>query len=303
MLDFSAYLDAKFALDSRSLNPTVLENLRRALALRSSLRCLDLGSGKGATIKRLVDLCPAASLEITALDLDPGLLTSGAEQLSQDFQKRGFQILRSATGLVAQTRTRRISIAFACDSALIWNPGMGEFDLIAAHAFMDLMPLAALCEKVLALLKPAGIFYASLNYDGETALIPPYPEESLEREILEYYDLSMEQRRLDHAATGGAYSGRRLVGALSRSGFEIEAYGASDWEITPLRGQYRDRDAACLQALLDMIHAEAQDSGRFNPELLARWYRERCAAIDVVRLGMIVHQLDILAAKPSSPAA
>ncbi len=301
--DLAAYLDAKYPLDSRSLNRDVLENLAQALAAKPHLRCLDFGTGTGAMAKRLIDLNQCASLEIIGLDTDSSLLDTAAERSAQRLGELGFETRRSEHGIVARRKTRTVRIRFECASALDWNPGQGggNFDLITAHAFMDIVPLQPLVEKSLNLLVPAGYFYTTLNYDGDTALIPVYADEVYERKILGQYDLSMEIRRSNGMATGGAHSGRRLAGVFTTAGFELCSYGSSDWNITPVNGAYRDHDALCLKSLLAMIRGEASASLRFGSESLAAWYSDRCRAVDAGSLGMIVHQLDILALRPARP--
>lgn len=299
-VDFRAYLDAKYPLDSRSLNRDVLENLKQALTAKPHLRCLDLGTGTGAMPKRLIDLDLNASLDITGLDIDAGLLDLAAEQLAQKLRDLGFQTEKSGHRISARRNEQIVRVHFECASVFDWIPGenIGNFDLISAHAFMDIVPLQPLVEKILDLLVPGGIFYSTLNYDGETALVPVYSDEEYERNILEHYNRSMELRRINGLPTGGARSGRRLLGALATAGFAVHSYGSSDWNITPVNGLYRDQDTLCLESLLCMIHGEASGNEIFGAGTLAAWHSDRSRAIDAGILGMIVHQLDILAVKP-----
>ncbi|MGH8550049.1 MAG: class I SAM-dependent methyltransferase [Methylococcales bacterium] len=301
-VDFRAFLDAKHPLDSRSLNREVLENLKQALRSKSHLRCLDLGTGTGAMPKRLIDLDLDASLDITGLDIDAGLLDAASEQLTRKLRNLGFHTERRGRRISARRNQQAVRIGFERVSVLDWIPdgNSGNFDLISAHAFMDIVPLLPLVAKILDLLVPGGIFYSTLNYDGETTLLPVYSDEEYETKILEHYDRSMESRRIDGLPTGGARSGRRLLGALARTGFAIHSYGSSDWNITPVNGLYRDRDAFCLKSLLAMIHGEASGNEILGPETLAAWYSDRSRAIDAGVLGMIVHQLDLLAVKPGA---
>ncbi|MCI0654100.1 MAG: class I SAM-dependent methyltransferase [Methylococcaceae bacterium] len=301
-VDFRAYLEAKYALDGRSLNREVLQNLKQGLAAKRHLRCLDLGSGTGAMPKRLIDLCPNTSLELTGLDIDAGLLDIASEQLTWKLRSLGFQTEKIGPGITARRKQQSVRIGFECATVLDWSPheNTGGFDLISAHAFMDIVPLQPLVEKILDLLVPGGIFYSALNYDGDTALLPVYSDEEYERRILDHYDRSMEIRRIQEMPTGGARSGRRLLGELAAAGFAIHTYGTSDWNMTPVNGLYRDRDAFCLKSLLAMIRGEASGSRGFSPEALADWYSDRSRAVDAGVLGMIVHQLDILAVKDSA---
>ncbi|MGH8558635.1 MAG: class I SAM-dependent methyltransferase [Methylococcales bacterium] len=301
--DFRAYLDAKYPLDSRSLNRDVLENLKQALFAKEQLRCLDLGTGTGAMPKRLIELGLDASLEIMGFDIDADMIDIATDRLTLYLNGRGFRTESSGRRISAHRNQQGIAIAFECASVLDRNPDQncGNFDLISAHQFMDLVPLEPAVEKIRNLLAPGGFFYSTLNYDGETALIPVYSDEEYERKILDNYDLSMEKRKIHGSPTGGAHSGRRLLGALTSAGFAIHSYGSSDWNITPVNRAYRDRDAFCLKSLLTLIHDEASANDAFDPETLATWHSNRSAAIDAGLLGMIVHQLDILAVKSTNP--
>ncbi|MGR9107413.1 MAG: class I SAM-dependent methyltransferase [Gammaproteobacteria bacterium] len=298
--DFQDWLDAKYALDSRSLNRDVLENLNQRLAAKQSLRCLDLGTGSGAMIKRLVEMEQAASLEITGLDREEALVLAGLERLTRYLRENGFQVESHGLEILGRKYNRTIQIRFKSASALDWKPpSPGYFDLVCAHAFMDLVPLQPAIAKIREFLAPQGIFYTTLNYDGETALIPSYADEETERRILDVYDRSMDSRRINGLPAGGSHAGRKLVGALAAAGFSIDCYGSSDWNITPVNGVYRDRDACCLSALLAMIEGEASGIDAFAPPVLAAWHRDRIRALRAGSLGMIVHQLDILAIKPA----
>lgn len=299
-LDFRAYLDAKYSLDSRSLNRDVLENLQQALAAQQHWRCLDLGTGTGAMPKRLIDLAPNASLDILGLDCDAHLIELATARLTWNLHELGFRTERSGRMISADRNGKRVHIAFECASMLDrkLDDRIGQFDLISAHQFMDLVPLQPAIEKIVKLLTSGGLFYSTLNYDGETALFPTYSDQEIEYKILENYNRSMEDRRVNGLQTGGAFSGRRLIGALASAECWISSYGSSDWNITPVNRAYRDQDVHCLKSLLAMIHVEASESSSFDPKTLAGWISDRSAAIDAGILGMIVHQLDVLACKP-----
>ena len=165
---------------------------------------------------------------------------------------------------------------------------------MTAHAFLDLVPLPEALRLFAAWLEPGGYFYASANYDGDTVLSAAYDDAAFEARLLEHYNHTMEQRRVDGKATGGAYCGRRLHGLLPEYGFDILAHGNSDWHIAPVLGDYLDRDAVCLHALIEMIYGEGQHSALFSLEL-DRWYEDRLRLLRERRLGLTIRQLDLLA--------
>lgn len=102
-------------------------------------------------------------------------------------------------------------------------------------------------------------------------------------------------RRVDGQATGGAYCGRRLHELLPEHGFDVVAHGSSDWNIAPFEGEYRDGDAVCLKALLEMIRGEGQRSALFDRDELDRWHEARLASMQQRRLQLNVRNSDFLA--------
>ena len=193
---------------------------------------------------------------------------------------------------------RKIRVSFECGYLdEFFRKSNQALDLITTHAVMDLLPLLPTLEKFATRLMDGGLLYSTINYDGDTSLLPVYVDPTFERQLLDYYNASMEKRRISGELTGGAYAGRRLHTALTKTGFKIIAVGSSDWNITPVDGAYRDRDDICLVALLDMIRGENADSTDVDASALSDWYEQRLYQLGQGQLGMIVHQLDILARK------
>ncbi|MGX2038735.1 class I SAM-dependent methyltransferase [Methylocaldum sp. MU1018] len=298
-IPFHDYLEAKFALDQRSLNREVETEFARWLANQPRLACLDLGAGTGASVQRLLNLATDADLHITAVDRDRALLSIARDKMSGLLGNGGWRVSAEPAGIRARRNGREVSIDFVCGDLQHFAPDRtsGSYDAVIAHAVMDLLPLTTMTERIARWLRPKGIFYSTVNYDGETALFPVYADEELENRILAVYDASMEARRVWDENSGGAYSGRRLHRILGEIGFEPIAFGSSDWNIAPLRRRYRDRDAVCLAALLDMIRDEAARSRQFPKDSLDRWQRERRARLAAGELGLIIHQIDLLAEK------
>ena len=293
--DFADYLEAKYALDERSLNADVRRACLERIAARPLLRWLDAGTGTGAMVRRLVKDVRGSAV-ITALDRDAALLDRASSTLAAGFEHDGYRTLRHSGGIEAYAPERRIFIDFACCDLLDSGPRTaGRFDLVTAHALMDVVPLESTLARVSSWLGSGGLLYATLTYDGATTLLPLHGDEAFESELLAEYDASMERRRVAREATGGACAGRRLHASLGDAGFDVIACGSSDWSITPFGGRYRDRDADVLRTLLACIHDEGARAPNIDPASLAEWYATRRAAIDTAELAIIVHQLDMLA--------
>jgi SAM-dependent methyltransferase len=298
--NFRDYLDVKFGLDERSLNPDVRSAFLSSLRDRPFLALLDLGSGSGASIWRLLNTDLTADLEITAVDRDANLLDLAFKRAVVLLGARGFKVTTSPGSIRAGRGKRGISIEFVrADLPDLGRAAAGRYDAVIAHALMDLLPAPLMVKRVADWLRPRGVFYATLNYDGGTTLFPPYSDGELEDRILAIYDASMERQQAGQPC-GGARSGRRLYAALRETGFEVLAYGSSDWSLTPVHGRYRDRDDVCLEALLEMIRSEAENSSAIDAAALEAWHRRRIGQIGAAELGLISHQIDILAERGGS---
>ncbi|MEN8259386.1 MAG: class I SAM-dependent methyltransferase [Pseudomonadota bacterium] len=300
-IEFSDFLKAKYALDHRSLNRDVWEICNDSLSKKQRLKVLDMGTGTGGMIKRLLECPIQSSLTITALDKEVELLKIAQREIAALLTELGFEFTTHDSQINAHLNARSIEISFVHAPLDKFDPSdEPAFGLITAHAFIDIVPLAATVTRIQNWLADDGIVYATLCYDGGTALFPPYENEVFETRLLTEYDASMENRFVDGQRIGGARSGRRLYGLLDAAGFDIAAYGSSDWNITPLRGRYRDSDKTCLTALLSWIRDEGAQSNLIDQTELARWHENRCRLLDADKLGLIVHQLDILASRKSA---
>lgn len=302
-VSLAQFLKAKFDLDERSLNRDVREAFWQVLHRLPSIECLDVGAGTGATARRLLQRGLRTPLSLTALDRDAALLDIAGDEVVN-----GMRALRLAPRVEAGAihadggRTSAVPAGGRGPTAIRFVAGeLADFrperrcNVITAHAFLDIVPLADTLRRFTGWLQPGGYLYASINYDGDTVLLPTDDDVAFETALLSHYDDTMERRRVDGLATGGARCGRRLHRLLPDHGFEILACGPSDWNITPFLGAYRGEDALCLQALLDMIAAEGQACELFDRDRLARWREQRQRLLRERRLGLIVHQLDLLA--------
>ena len=292
-VSFADFLKAKFALDERSLNREVRGAFLDALHSLPQIECLDVGAGTCATLRRLLNSGLTAPLSLTALDRDPGLLDIARQEAEGWLRALGLDP-RIDAGAIRTQGERPTAIRFAADEVKDHRPDR-LYNVITAHAFLDLAPLPQALQRFAAWLQPGGYLYASLNYDGDTALLPVYEDAAFEARLLGHYNHTMERRRVDGQATGGAYCGRRLHGLLPEYGFDILVHGSSDWIIAPVLGEYRDGDSVCLKALLEMIDGEGQRSAVFCQEQLDRWHDDRLRLLQQQRLELTIRQLDLLA--------
>jgi SAM-dependent methyltransferase len=301
-VDNLTYLEAKFSVDSGSLNRRVFGRFRRCLERMPDPRLLDLGTGTGAMLRRFLDLNLKGAPLLVGVDRDTGSLTVARGKIAPPEAAGGG---RGTAATPPRVRLHRMDLVRAAlhpqrRGGVIREP----FDCISAHALMDLLPLQPVLDWVRTLLRPEGLFYATLNYEGLTRFTPPYGDPEFEAALLGAYNRSMDSRRVEGLSSGGSRSGSRLRAALEEQGFRLLARGRSDWRVR-LRPGAADRGASILsEALLGMIYRELSKAGA-PPERaapLASWYRSRLRDLREKRLGLHVSHLDILARKHGGPS-
>jgi SAM-dependent methyltransferase len=303
-IPFADYLEARIALDERSLNADVREAcFGRLAAKRGVVHCLDVGTGTGAMVRRILKRQLGVPLAITALDHDPTLLDIAVGAIGGQLRQLDYRTAVYPRRIEAEGNGSTVRVDFECRSLCEFRTDAHRYDLITAASFMDIVPIAPALSRFSEWLAPDGMFYAPLNYDGDTALFPLFGDAAFEAAVLAQYDDSMERRRAGDEAIGGSRSGRRLHSALIQKNFRVVAYGSSDWNITPRDGRYRGHDGVVLHALLSTIRREGQTAAALDDRRLAEWCDQRRAQIERSALGMIVHQIDILATGPQALTA
>jgi len=175
-ISFGDYLDAKFLLDERSLNRDVKAVFWAALRSRLVLRVLDLGCGHGATIRRLLEEPLLGRLDITAVDRDGDLLDKAYAATVELLEQREYEVSKE-DAFIRAVRDREVTtVRFIKRDLKEFAPGEGEkWDVITAHALMDLLPPAFILERLRDWLAANGLFYATLNYDAGTTLFSGRP--------------------------------------------------------------------------------------------------------------------------------
>lgn len=109
----------------------------------------------------------------------------------------------------------------------------------------------------------------------------------------------------DHMASvrdqpGGPDAGRALFAALEDLGVDATAAGGSDWIVRPIDGAYPADEARVLDHLIETIH-DAVGAVPDGPGVdLDRWTAARRDALDERRLGLVAHNLDVLARRSRS---
>jgi SAM-dependent methyltransferase len=301
--DFIDYLVAKKTIDDRSLNCIVWRRLQDALAdheTQESLRVLEIGSGIGTMIERMAaGPLMHRSSQYTAVDLNPDCTRAARRRLSRWAKRLGFAVIREtkASHLLEAGDTRiRVDLITGDAYALVSKGVPHSWDLVLAHAFMDLVDIQTLLPGMMRLLKSGGLLFLSLNFDGDTVLLPAIAPDFDDR-VINRYHRSMDERIADGRPAGDSRTGRRLLLKLIQRRTEILAAGASDWIVYPRRRRYPLRESYFLHHIVHTIDEELAHHPEIDPDYFKIWIAKRHAQIENGELVFMAKHIDVLARK------
>jgi len=275
---FLRYLAAKQSVDDRSLNRQVRETLAAALGKyrgHPPLQVLEVGCGHGAMLERLLDWRLLPESVYTGIDFNPELIAEARRRRRE----------RPSQRVAAYFQAIDLCRFLARDHA---RP---RFDLILAHAFLDLVDLETTLPALLNLLAPGGLFYFTLNFDGSTVFLPTL-NSGLDRLIETLYHQTMDQRRVEGRLTGGSRTGRRLLARLSAAGAAVLAAGSSDWVVFPGDGGYLGDEAYFLHFIIHTVDLALQGHPALDAAAFRTWVKERHEQIRRSELIYLARQLD-----------
>ena len=272
---FARYLAAKKSVDDRALNLHVSETLSNVLTGTENLSVLEVGAGIGTMVERLYER---------------QTLLSGTSYLAIDAQANMIE--------TAQERLRPLTEEYALELEVIdllnflaREQGRRNWDLLIAHAFLDLVNLKTTLPQLIALLKPGGLFYFTINLDGETILYPVIDRE-LDEQIIALYHRTMDTRMVDGRRSGDSQTGRKMFTHLPAAGAEILDAGSSDWVVYPRAGGYEADEAYFLHYIVHTIARALEGNPDLDRNYFAAWIAQRHAQIEAGTLVYIAHQLD-----------
>ena len=304
-ITYIRYLAAKKYVDDRALNGHVWQTLKTNLPSSCSqekLEVIEFGAGTGTMFERAISWGLSPHLHYTMVEINPEYL---AAFTSPPFQNRhsSSHTLEWRSSTSADIRSTdvdgTVDIVCADLNDVISNQKYHRrWDLIMAHAVMDLVKIDDVLTGFEQLVKPGGLLYLSLNYDGLTSFLPPF-DSAFEHHLFERYHHSMDQRTTNGRPAGSSRSGRELFSQLSKRHLSILAAGSSDWIVYPTVRGYLDNDAYFLQTILQTIHQELQRDNQLDPHRLDAWVARRQAQINATELIFMARNIDFLVKVPA----
>ena len=299
------YLAAKKTVDDRALNHHVWTSLTRALPVAtpvSPLRVLEVGAGIGSMIERLVERSLLTQAIFTALDLRPEHSAEAKRRLPHYAAEHGLEWSDLPDGRqLLHGPARRIVIDLQTIDVvdfLARRDGSQNWDLLVAHACLDELDVPRILPRMLACLRPGGLAYFTINFDGVT-ILEPVIEPALDAWIEALYHQTMEYSRIAGRAREGSRTGRHLIGYLHQLGMDVLAAGSSDWVVLAGPHGYSADEGYFLHFIVDTILRALDGHPALDEKSLTEWVTERHAQIERGELVYIAHQLDVLAQAPT----
>jgi SAM-dependent methyltransferase len=305
---FTRYLAAKKSVDDRALNRHVWRRLTEALPQgtpSSPVQVLEVGAGIGTMVERLVEWGLLKRATYTAIDADPETILESRHRLPAWMSACGFSLLEDTP---TRQRVARDAQEILIETEVIdlqrfvtRTQGQRSWDLLIAHAVLDELDLPTTLPSLLSLLRPGGLCYFTITFDGATILQPEI-DPALDAQIEALYHQTMDQRFIAGHPAGDSRTGRHVFGHLRAVGVELLAAGSSDWIIFAGPDGYTGDEAYFLHFIVHTMENALRGHPQLNPGRFASWIAERHAQIEQGSLVYIAHQLDFLGRVPISAA-
>jgi len=296
---FTRYLSAKRTVDERSFNHHVWHRLLTWIetASRSEpLRLLELGAGIGAMVGRLLSANVLTKATYTAIDADPNPIAQARVQTPRWAAEAGFCVTETVSGMAVRRDRQDVELRFETINLFDFiarEGGRQSWDILIAHALIDLLDVPTALPILASVLRPGGLFYFPITFDGasilEPAIDPPYDDH-----IEALYHQTMDTRMVRGHPSGDSRTGRHLFAHIRAMGATVLAAGSSDWVVFAGPAGYPADEAYFLHHIIHTMHAALAAHPQLDAERFERWLRQRQAQIEAGRLVYIAHQLDVL---------
>lgn len=300
---FPRYLNAKRTVDDRALNRLVLEALEgkaKKIQAKSRMRVLEIGMGTASMLQRLVEWGMFRNVDYVGIDSSVENVAAARKGIGEWANRWGLSMAEDQ-GII-QLAGLGCDLTVQLDGIDLFD-FLGElkledgYDLLIANAFLDLIDASRVLPRLASQLKPGGLAYFSINFDG-VSIFEPVIDAELDALILGLYHRSMDERRVAGHLSGSSQTGRRLFHWLAEAGYEILSAGPSDWIIYPSAHAYPADEAYFLHHILHFIEQTLSGHPQLNSGKLSEWIQTRRGQIDGGKLVFIAHQVDFLAKAP-----
>jgi SAM-dependent methyltransferase len=299
---FTRYLSAKKTVDDRALNKTVLRSLMDSISVlpqHEPIRILEIGAGIGTMVERAVEWGMVRRAEYRALDAEPENINEAMTRLPAWARNSGSFVEVDEPGRILLKKDN-LDVSVYLERADVFEfmargADRGKWDLLIANAFLDLVDVPATLPDLFGLLKPGGLFYFTVTFDGGTILQPEL-DSVLDAQVEALYHETMDRRIIRGKPSGDSRTGRHFFHHARAAGANIMAAGSSDWVVFAGQEGYPADEAFFLHFIVDTMAGALKDHPDLDRKSFERWIQQRHRQVDQGALVYIAHQMDFLGA-------
>lgn len=298
------YLESKRSVDDRALSRSVRDRLLAELP--SDPRVFEAGCGTGVTVPRLCSWGVDAG-RYRGVDTDQRITAFARAVRPRELRRAGYAVdsAPAADDTSAPHAARDgndgpdftvadLSVRFETGDALatLESPSTTDYDLVVAQAFADLVSLSRLVSAVESALRPGGLAYVPITFDGGTIFQPDHPaDDAVERAY---------HAAIDARPGRDTRAGRHLVDLLGRRDGDLLAVDGSDWIVRPHSGGYPADERYFVSRILAFV-ADAVPAAPVDVPDFEEWLATRRAQLAAGTLTYVAHQYDLLYRSPEQP--
>ena len=291
------YLESKRSVDERAFAPRVRDRFLDALPPVPTI--VEVGCGTGVTVPRLLSWGVDAGRYV-GVDADDRVVAFARRVRPKSLRRAGYDVSQESppagdgTGRPTDSdpdfTAEDLAVDFETGDALDALSAAEGVDAVIAQAFADLVSLSELLSAVESAVRPGGVAYLPITFDGGTIFQPDHPA-----------DDAVEAAY--HAAIDGrpgrdVRAGRHLVDLCRRRDGDLLAVGSSDWIVRPRGGEYPADERYFLGRLLGFVEGTVPASDR-RVEAFDDWLSTRRDQLARGELTYVAHQYDLLYRTPT----
>ncbi|MFD1600129.1 class I SAM-dependent methyltransferase [Halobellus rarus] len=297
------YLESKRSVDDRALSRRVRERLLADLP--PDPRIVEAGCGTGVTVSRLLSW-GIASGRYLGVDTDERIVDFARDVRPKALRRRGYAVT-DRTGQIdrcdpieptdqtaspdPEFTVADLDVGFATGDALDTLEAASDCDLVVAQAFADLVPLSRFVSAVESALRPGGLAYVPITFDGGTIFQPDHPADDA---VEGAYHAAIDAR-----PGRDVRAGRHLIDLLGRRAGTLLEAESSDWIVRARGRRYPADERYFLSRILGFVD-EAVGSSSHSVDAFDSWLSTRREQLGRGSLTYVAHQYDLLYRAPKS---
>ena len=282
------YLESKRSVDDRALAPRVRDRFLAELPPAPEL--IEAACGTGVTVPRLLSWGVDEG-RYRGIDTGDRIVPFARWLRARELRRAGYDVADGAAGRGDVDFTvADLAVSFAVGDALDVLDATAGADAVIAQAFADLVPLPRLASAIDSALRPGGVAYLPITFDGGTLFQPDHPAD--DAVAAAYHAAIDDQPGRDSRA------GRHLLDLFRRRDGDLLAAGSSDWVIRPREDGYPADERYFLGRLLGFVEATVPGADR-DVEGFDDWVATRRAQLAAGELTYVAHQYDLLYRTPT----